>query len=221
MNVSAKKIFAGLLAGAIIFAGTENIFAERYNPRMNQNQDVKIETVAKEFSDHYGVNEKEVLDAIKDGVDFFNIRQAAILSKASGKSFKQVLSMYSDWSDVAKKLNISDEKFNSIRQDMLVERISAQSDLDSATVEKLLKDNYHPHDISIAGILAKNSNKNIQDILDMKKINKSWFDVAEELGVDKDLISPRQQFWRDDNKNFNPMFGHQRMGHGRMNGWDD
>jgi len=53
----------------------------------------------------------------------------------------------------------------------------------------LLVQKYDLHDILAANTLAKAANKTVVDVLAMKKINNFWKDVAQELGVDKDVLN--------------------------------
>lgn len=193
MKNLTKKILTGLVAGTLLFAGIEDVSAAEKNNRPAQHQERDLNSLAKEISAHFSVDEKEVLAALQDRRDLEDIRQAALLSKASGKSFKQVLSMKSDWFDVRKNLKISDEKFDSVKKEFALKELAQQSDLDTDTVSKLLEEKYHPHDISTAGRLAKASGKEVRSVLGMKQINNSWADVAEQLGVDKNIIRPNRK----------------------------
>lgn len=68
------------------------------------------------------------------------------------------------------------------------EHLAKISKLDKAKVQDLLKDGYRPHDIIGAGVLANKSGKNVNSVLNMKKINNRWSDVAKSLGVDWDTV---------------------------------
>ena len=67
---------------------------------------------------------------------------------------------------------------------MTAKDLSQDGNVDETTAMNLLKDGYEPWDISCASVLAKASNKDIQSVLDLKKINNRWGDVAAQLGVD-------------------------------------
>lgn len=190
MKNLTKKFLTGLVAGTLLFAGVGNVSAKDFNPRNYQDQLEGSEQLAKDIAEYYEISEKEVLAALQDKRDFEDIRQAAFLAKASGKSFKQVLSMKSDWRDVRKNLKVSDEKFESVKQEFFLKELAEKSDLDTATLKKLLEENYHPHDITTAGRLAKVSGREVHAVLDLKKINNTWEDVAEQLGVDKESLRP-------------------------------
>ena len=71
---------------------------------------------------------------------------------------------------------------------------------------KLLKKNYTPRDIKMAGFLAKKSGRTIESVIGMRNISNTWRDVAKELKVSL----------RDSERN-NDFRGHNREhrnGHG-------
>lgn len=187
MKGLTKKILTGLIAGTLIFSGVGEVSAE---PNQKQTEE-QINSWVKGTSAWSGVSEKEIQNAIQEGKSYEDINFAAMLSKISGKSLNQILSMKSDWFDVMKKLGITREKYESTLQEMMIKDIAASAELDEATVKNLLANHYHPRDIRIAGRFAKACGKNVQEILDMKKINQRWIDIADELKVDKNLIRPR------------------------------
>ena len=189
MKILSKKILAGLVVGTLIFSGVGEVFAQ---PHQRQN-DTEINAWAKETAEWSGASEKEILNAVKAGKNFNDIDIAAMLSKISGKSFTQVLSMKNDWSDVMKKLGITREKYEAAFKNLMVKDLAKESELDEATVQNLLENNYNPRDIRIAGRLAKASGKNVQEILDSKKINQRWRDVAKNLNVDENLTQNEEE----------------------------
>lgn len=189
MKFIRKKIVMGLLSAAILINGSISVYAAEDNeaspPKVN------LSEMAKEISKQYDVNENEVLSALKEERSLDDIYYAAIFAKVSGKSFRQVFAMKSDWFDVMKVLGITREKYEDAVLELMVKDIAERSNVSEAEVKKLLDNNYHPRDIRIAGRLAKASGKKIQTVLDMKKINQRWIDVADELKVDKSLVRPR------------------------------
>ena len=130
-----------------------------------------------------------------------DIHYAAIFAKVSGKSFQQVFAMKSDWFDVMQKLGITHEQYEEAVLDLMATDIAERGNVDKETVKKLLNNHYMPRDIMIASRLAKASKKDIQSILNMKKINQRWGDVANELGVDKNLVRPHTPEEEEDIEN--------------------
>ena len=80
--------------------------------------------------------------------------------------------------------NMTHEQMKEAFCELEARHLSEQSDVDQETALRLVKDGYEGHDIRAAAVLAKESGKDIQSVLDMKKINNHWHDVAAALGVD-------------------------------------
>lgn len=209
-----KKMLAGIVAGALMAgagfgmlsgqaqAADKNVQngrpdrppvmrghrgAER--PMMNMNPD----EVAKQLNKTFGVSEQEVKAALNEKRDFHDIGQAAMLSKISGKSLKDVLAMKTEgknWPAVGKELGVKPEQVRAQMNEMTANRMAEHGDIDKAKALSLLNNGYKPMDISMAAKLAKLTNKDIQAVLDMKKINNTWGDVAQQLGVDKEALRP-------------------------------
>lgn len=214
----AKKIFsgrgrivAGLLAGVLLvgvgFNGVQaavnaanqtgeaavkqvenKTVAERMPFEMNADE------AAKHIHDQFGVDQKEVRAALTEHRDFHDVGQAAMLAQISGKSFSDVLALKTDqntWQDVGQQIGVTREQVRAQMDQMFAQRISQSGDV---TVEKalaLLNNGYCGYDIAMAGHLATASGKDIQSVLDLKKINNRWEDVAEELGLSREEGSPR------------------------------
>ena len=196
-NIS-KKIFAGLLGGAILFTGATTFASP---PEMPDNDDRpanhrNIEREhnnaewAKHFADRYGVDMAQVEAALNDKVRINDIKNAAILAKLSGKSFSEVLAMKVDWSQVADKLGVTREQLKNFHEQERTEALAKRAGIDVNTLKGLLKDGYDPRDIDIAGKIAKASGKDIKTVLGKRKINNSWDDVAKSFGVDMKKIMP-------------------------------
>ena len=160
-------------------------------PMMHMSSD----DMAKEINKTFGVSEKEVKAALDEHKDFRDIGQAAMLSKISGKSFKDVLAMKTDdkhWPEIGKELGVTNEQIRAQMNEMTAVRMAEKGDVDKDTALKLMNEGYRPHDIGMAAKLAKLSGKDIQTVLGMKKINNRWGDVAQQLGVDRDKLRPQR-----------------------------
>ncbi len=201
-----KKLIAGILSGAIFMTGglaASNVYAaekddsdktarfEEFQERHERKElsDEKIAELSKEISDYYGVDASEVSAALKNRVPFGDVRNAATLAKLSNRSFSEVLAMKSDWHQVAEKLGVTREQFDAFAKDEKLSQLAKISKLDKKVVEDLLKENYSPRDIQMAGIIANASGKNVKTVLSKRKINNSWNDVAKEYNVDLRKIS--------------------------------
>ena len=151
---------------------------------------------AKRLHKTFGVSEDEVKAALKEKRDFRDIGQAAMLAKISGKSFSDVLAMKTQdkhWPEITKELGIKPEQIRAQMNEISAERIAQRGNIDKDKALSLLNSGYRPMDVSVAAKLAKLSNKDIQTVLDMKKINNRWGDVAEQLGVDRSALRPNME----------------------------
>ncbi|WP_337470885.1 hypothetical protein [Mitsuokella jalaludinii] len=127
-----------------------------------------------------------------------------MLAKISGKSFEDVLALKTDdkdWRTIGRSLGVTREKVASVRCEMTAKDLSQDGNVDETTAMNLLQAGYEPWDISWAAALAKAADKDIQSVLDLKKINNRWSDVAEQLGVDRRALQkfrgpgPRSMGW--------------------------
>lgn len=215
MNRKNKRFVAGILAGAMLTGISVNAASAKTAPhtgkhqrpaamqqgRMPQHPPVQMssEEAAQKLHDTFGVDAKEVKSAMDAGKDIRDVGQAAMFAKISGKSFKDVLEMKTNdknWQEIGKELGITPEQVREQMMMMQAMHIEQKGNVDKNTALALLKNGYQSRDIQAAGVLAKAANKDIQAVLDMKKINNSWFDVAGQLGVDKSVLkagfSPRE-----------------------------
>lgn len=96
------------------------------------------------------------------------------------------------WPEVGKALGVTREQISAQMNEMTATRMAERGNVDKDTALKLLNNGYQPRDIGMAGKLAKISGKDIQAVLDMKKINNHWGDVAEQLGVDREQLRPER-----------------------------
>ena len=210
-----KKMLAGIVAGALMMgagfgilegqaqAADKNVQTGQACPppmmkghRGGQPPMMRMsaDDVAKQLNKTFGVSEKEVKAAIDDKKDFHDIGQAAMLAKISGKSFKEVLAMKTadkHWPEIGQELGVTCEQVQAQMNEMTAVRMAEKGDVDKDTALKLMNDGYRAHDIGMAAKIAKLSGKDIQSVLDMKKINNRWGDVAQQLGVDRDKLRPQ------------------------------
>jgi len=222
MKSFTKKILVGIISGALIFTGgigTYKAFAAenpeqmpqysqhrmghhnlKNNHRMPKMSDEQIAEISKKIAEHYGIDEKEVKEAFKNRTNPRDINHAAILAKLSGKSFSSVLAMKTDWKEIGEKLGVKPAQVREFMRKDRIAFMTKESSLDDKVVDELMKDGYNPHDIVIAGKIAKESNKNVKDVLTKKKINNRWRDVAEEFGVEFDSLFPNFKHFGERNQ---------------------
>lgn len=215
MKRSVRKNMIGMALGVLIVSGSLGSLAHAHNdaqaghmPPQNEMQMDRHPAVrmapddqAKYVSEVFGVSEAEVKQEIEKKTDLFDIGQAAMLAKLSGKPFQTVMQMNAkgmDWPEIVDALGITEEALQTGLTDMAVLHISMRGDVDENTARALLQKGYEPYDIEMAGVIAKAAHKDIQSVLDRKQDNKSWETVADECGVDPNLL-------KSDRPDFPPM----------------
>lgn len=226
-----KKIFVGLAAGAIIVTGSTMLLdtanaassSNRPRPVVTQEQPPRcdINTMAQELADNCNVSKDEILSYCNNGGYFHEACNAAYIAKLSGKSFTDVVNAKTNsnsWQQVAEKFGVTQEELLNERRSMMAERIAANSKINAASAMQLLQEGYTSRDIGIAAELADASGKDIHAVMDMKKINNRWADVAKELGVDFSTIVP-QRPGGDRGMGYGRHHGHNRPHHGQ--GWNN
>ena len=189
-----KKILAGLLSGALLLTGAQALANPPEPPPQEdwQEQEEKnIDAWVKDISERYDVDAAQVKQALDDGIFYEEIKHAAVLAKLSGKSFSEVMAMRVDWKQVAEKLGVTREQLEAFYEQERNEHFAKRAGIDVKTWQSLIKDGYDPRDIMIAGKIAQASNKNIKSVLDKRKINNTWEDVAKSFGVDMKTIMPQ------------------------------
>lgn len=205
MKITQRKMIAGIVAGLVLTAGgfgvlsaqsqsqdgaQHRMFAKGERPD-GQMPQMDASEAAKHIAETFGVDESQVKNAIENKKDFRDIGQAAMIAKVSGKSFDEVMALKTDdknWRDIGESLGVTREKVEEVRQSMTAQHLSQDGDIDESKALSLLKKGYEPRDIECAAALAKASGKDIQSVLDRKKINNRWGDVAKELGVDANVL---------------------------------
>lgn len=208
MKITQRKMIAGIVAGLVLTAGgfgvlsaqsqsqdgaQHRMFAKGERPD-GQMPQMDASEAAKHIAETFGVDESQVKNAIENKKDFRNIGQAAMIAKVSGKSFDEVMALKTDdenWRDIGESLGVTREKVEEVRQSMTAQHLSQDGDIDESKALSLLKKGYEPRDIECAAALAKASGKDIQSVLDRKKINNRWGDVAKELGVDANVLQKK------------------------------
>lgn len=161
----------------------------------------------------FGVARADVVKYLNDGVNLKDLHHGCMIAKVSGKSLADVMAIKDGrhWPEVEQTLGITKEDLKAQMRELMAKRVAEDAHSDVKTVAKLLKDNYNPRDIEIAGIIACESGKSIQSVLNKKTVNKGWWDVAKECGVTYDQVVANHS--GHNHMTFNE---HKRGGHSNM-----
>ncbi len=230
LTAMKKRMIGGLLAGTMLvvggigYAATEETAQNGAPPArmgardgMQRRQPPQMDpsVMAKRLSENFGVDEQQVLTALNENRDFRDIGSAAMIAKLSGKSFQDVLAMKTDsnhWPEIEKSLGISRDQIRAEMDAQMAGRLAVDGAVSQEKAAALLKAGYQPRDIAMAAIIAKESGKDIQKVLDQKTINNRWMDVAKKLNVDESKLRPAHN--RGDHDFDGPRGGHRGFGNG-------
>lgn len=201
MKKLSRNTIAAMVAGTFLMAAAASPFivqaAETEQTPAGQHQKgqrgpkaakITPDQAAQRLSDVFGIDKATVLKYNTDGKSFKDISKAAFLAKASGKSIEDIISLKTPtntWKDVETTMGITKEQIQTARQNMTADRLNKKIGLDKQVTLDLLQQGYQARDIGMASQLAKNTNKPINEVLSMRKINNKWSDVATTLGVDQ------------------------------------
>lgn len=196
MKIVSRKTIAAMVAGTFIIAGAASPFIVQaaetqekpsaFHQKQGEERKISPEEAAKRISETFGIDQATVLKYENDGMSVKDIHKAAFLAKAGNKSIEDVISQKTatnTWKDVAESLGITKEQMKETRQNMTATHLNKKTGIKQETALDLLQQGYHPRDIGMASELSKNTKKPIKDILNLKKINNTWSDVAKKLGV--------------------------------------
>ena len=218
MKSTMRKNIIGIVLGVLVVNGSFGAAAYAHSneqtARQTPSQQGEMKTdkghpivrmpadeQARHVAQTFGVSETEVNREIEKKTDLYDIGYAAMLAKISGKSFSDVIRMKTkekDWQEIIDALGITKEAFYAQVTEMVVMHINIRSGVDGNTARALLQKGYGPHDIEMAGIIAKAAHKDIRSVLDRRRDNNSWENVADEFGVDQNLL-------KSDRPDFPPM----------------
>jgi len=210
MKRSTRKNMVGITLGVLIVGGSIGSLAHAHEPAghtaapplahgqmdsAHANVQMSSEEIAKHLSEMFNVSETEVKQAIDAKKDLFDVGQAAMFAKISGKSFNDVMAMRDSgktWEQIGDALNIMEDDVQRELDKIEIMHITMRGDVDEKTANALYEEGYAPRDIDAAGIIAKASGKDVREVLERKTMKNSWKDVAKAFGVDPALVKPER-----------------------------
>lgn len=146
----------------------------------------------------YGIDKETVLKYYNDGWHPRAIEQGCLIADLSGQSLDTIMEAKAQglsWHEVAASVNVSNENIANARFKSYAKDFAARHDMNEYTARRLLEDGYHPDDIAIANAIAKKADRPIYKVLSLRKINNTWQDVAQEVGLSprdaRDILAPR------------------------------
>ncbi len=180
-----------LLDLGIVHAAQQTQSTQRSADRQQRPPKFNLNDMAAKLAEKCNVSADEIISYCNNGGNFRDAQQAARLAKLSGKSFKEVAAAKTDgtrWEQVAESLGVTREQMKADMDSDLADRMAERGNISASVAMQLLQEGYDVRDIDRAAALAKASGKDVHDVLNMKKVNNRWSDVAKELGVDESTL---------------------------------
>lgn len=138
-----------------------------------------------------GISKADIDKYCKDGTRPDDVVAAALIAKAGNSSLDKVMSYKTgdnSWKEVMEKTGVTFEQVRQTRDELAANVIAQKTGANKNAIGVLFKQGYHDRDIMMAAELAKLSSKEVNEVINMKKINNSWHDVAQSLGVDDSAV---------------------------------
>lgn len=202
MRSGRRKILIGMVVGALLIGGGVFLYAheasqgtaeaEAWTGQTPPRIQVDPEKAAQHISEAFDIDENEVRAAIAAKRDFRDIGHAAMIAKISGKSFKEIFAQREGgktWREVEEAFGVTQSQVKGVIEEMEARHLADRGGMAEERALSLLRNGYRSFDIFEAAKLSAASGQDIQSVLDRKKINNHWFDVAKELGVDVAVLS--------------------------------
>ncbi|HWR31328.1 MAG TPA: hypothetical protein VN631_15995 [Negativicutes bacterium] len=199
MKISGKNAVVGLVLGAFVLASAMTplaVLAAERGDCVNagyamQRPHFDPAKISQKLAETFGINQDDVVNYQQQGVSYRDLARASFMAKASGQPLKAVMAAKTydnTWQDVAQTLGVTAERMQATRHDIAATKLEKNLGLAKQTSLDLMQQGYRSRDIAVANELAKNTSKPIGDILAMRKINNTWSDVAQTLGVNETTL---------------------------------
>lgn len=177
-----------------------------FPPRMRRPQLTKTEAAAK-LQAAYGYRYSELLLLLEAGHPYEELNQACLYAYLADAPIEKVLQLRQNatWGRVKVELGLTPKVYADKYMRYQASYLPADSSVDNVTALKYLKQGYPLADILKAGKIAKETGRQIAEILPLRTVTCAWEQVEKNLGVAKEEAQKQPQ----------PFFGRgQRNGAG-------
>ncbi|WP_077211074.1 hypothetical protein [Bacillus dakarensis] len=196
-------IFAAIVIGFSVHPGT---FADA-SPEKSENEQ-KVEKPDKHH--HRLIEEDKVKELTEKGFTKEEIFTGAILAKKADKSVDDVLTIYKEkktWENTAKELGVDLEELKKINsmvewnqflenhEGAVIDYLAAYSNKKPEDIQAYLDDKMSLRFLIGAAAMAKLSNKDLDEIISMKKEGQSFHNIISTLNIKhEDLHNELKEF---------------------------
>lgn len=200
--------FATIFIGLVV---TTASFAEE--PLIKDENDQHTEKENK-YKYHHRLIDKEKLEELTDkGFSKKDIFMGAMLGKKANKSVDEVLDLYKEkesWEDTATELGISLEEFQKIdslqkwsqfmkeNKEEIIAHLAVYSNKEVSDIQAHMDDKIPLRFLIGASAMAKLSNKDLDEIISLKKEGKNFHEIMKTIEIDpEDLHKELSNFKKE------------------------
>ena len=131
------------------------------------------------------------MDYLNAGSSYRDVAAASFFALAGNKSLEDVMSrktVANTWREVARLMGLTPKQLKSAYREIVVEQLDKKLGFDRSITALLLEEGYIPYDIAVAGLFARDCGRTTEEVLVLKQINNTWWDVARSLEIPPSAI---------------------------------
>lgn len=191
-----KKTIAAAIAGAFIATGIAYLphaafAASPQATHFNQyRHNFNAESTLQNIQDRFGVDKKVLLEYQAKGWKAQELHRAAFIAHTAKVPIADVLNAKAQnktWTEISESYGVTKEQYINATRDFRNNQLAKNLNLKEDVVKTLISKGYHPRDIAMAATLSQKANKSIDTVLEHKKINNTWQDVATTIGLSNEV----------------------------------
>lgn len=149
----------------------------------------------KSLHDSFLLDENEVAKYLDSGMDYLELKKICLCSYIVKKPVDDIAAMRKKWvwTRVMYLLGLTAESFAEGEKSFKADRINRLFGIDRELVLKYLNMGFASHQIKRAYYISTHCDKPILEILEMKTRAQKWPDIAEELGLLREVCFGEQK----------------------------
>lgn len=187
-----KWVIGFIAAGFLLFHSSAITFAERHNSHEHERNHY-----------HHFISKEDFERLLDQGYSKKEILKAGHIAKYANKNVDDVLKVYRDndssWDKTAehygldmkklrKQMCEQKEKFLQEHKDEVIENVAEYSGKSEEVIQNWINNGIHLRFIVMGAAMAKVSNKDLEEIIQMKRDGKTFKEIKESLNLDRDKL---------------------------------
>lgn len=183
--MKGKKLWLALALGAVMIAACPAEAADVYGGAKAGQSEAKMPPRRKPMTEEqmvtiltqkYFLTEAEAKEKLAAGTNFRELEKAALYSYISGRSVDEILALKKEepWQRVEVLVGAVGDRRREGELRMKAENLSRWWGIDKKPAFRLMKKGWPMHYVKVAWILAKHSDRTVEEILADKKYSENW-----------------------------------------------